>query len=664
MKNRFWKMISFVTAMVMIVNCCIYLMPTTSASEETSVSGTSMADVVSEDVSLRGRYEKHFLLSDGTYQAVSYNEPVHKLVDGVWEEIDNTLSLQLDEKGTARYATVDGEVDVSFAQSFQNKLVTMTDEDYSISWGIQPVSNSVSVMAASTYLSAHAELVPIVASGDAETQKLSATKAVSKIRYADALRQGVDVEYIVLPSQVKENIILRSPANITSYVITVQTEGLVAVLTSDRTVEFLNKQQEVVFTMWAPYMYDSAAALSEQIAVHLADKGNGQYVITIVPDAAWLNSAERVYPVVIDPVVAPNRTQSNIIDNYVLEGEGTQNKNLNRLYIGNKSGKTARAFIKYSAMPYIPQDAEIYSGYMRLALTSGTSTMHRASLSMVTGGDWSSGTINWSNMPAANTLVHPYADPFLSDLDGYYVYYFTLTTAVLTWYNNSPTGSNANYGVMVQYYDETIADYNAFYSADCATESIRPYLFIIYGMPEEEPVDIVWPVPNHYYVTSEWGYRNYDSEMHYGIDIRCDEAVVVAAVTGTVEDFTETGGTGYGIVLKARGREFYVYYFHLKEDSYLVEIGDVVEAGDPIAISGNTGNSSGPHLHFELRREKDKNKSYNPIEVYHPDDIRSAWTNPNPMFLYVDEEFIPNPDFDFLYYPSDYNDTDGERWKK
>lgn len=663
MKIHIRKVISYFTAIVLILNCCTYMVPLTNASEEISNQGESAA-VVSEDVSSRGRYEKHFLMSDGTYQAVSYNEPVHKLVDGEWEEIDNSLSLQLDEKGTARYATVDGEVDVSFAQSFQNKLVTMKDEDCSISWGIQPVSTSTSVMETQTSLLPNAEIVPVSASNDTETQKLSATKAVSKIKYSNALKQGVDVEYIVLPSQVKENIILQSPTNITSYVITVQTEGLVALLKSDRTVEFLNKEQEVVFTMWAPYMYDSASALSEQISVRLVDKGNGQYLLTLVPDADWLNSAERVYPVVIDPVVEPNRAKANIIDNYVLEGEGTQNKNLDRLYIGNKSGKTARAFIKYSAMPYIPKDAEIYSGYMRLALTSGTSTMHRASLSMVTGGDWSSGTINWSNMPAANTLVHPYADPFLSDLDGYYVYYFTLTTAVLTWYNNSPTGSNANYGVMVQYYDETIADYNAFYSADCATESIRPYLFIIYGMPEEEPVDIVWPVPNHYDVTSEWGYRSYKSKMHRGIDIRCDENVVVAAVGGTVHRLGSSNESGVYLILKVNGKDLYVYYKHLKEDGYLVEEGDVVEAGDSLAISGNTGDSSGPHLHFELRWEKDKDKSYNPLEIYHPDDIRSAWTNPNPMFLYVNGEYIANPDFCFDYVASDYNDTDGERWKK
>lgn len=664
MKILYKKLLSFLAAILMIVSCLNYLIPLSNASEELDIQSEDTPAIVSEDITLRGRYEKHFLMSDGTYQAVAYNEPVHKLVDGAWEEIDNTLSLQLDTNGVARYATLGGEVDVSFAQNFQSELVTMKDDNYSISWGIQPISTSTSILTTSSSLSADAEIAPVAISSDTEEQKLSATKAVSKIKYSDALKLGVDVEYIVLPSQVKENIILQSPTNITSYVITVQTEGLVASLRSDRSIEFLNENQEVIFTMWAPYMYDSASALSEQIRVRMADKGNGQYVITLVPDAAWLNAPERVYPVVIDPVVAPNRTKANIIDNYVLEGEDTQNKNLDRLYIGNKSGKTARAFIKYSAMPYIPQDAEIYSGYLRLALTSGTSTMHNASAYMVTGGDWASGTINWSNMPAADTLLHSNVAPFNSDVDGNNIYFFTVSNAVHTWYNNSPTGTNSNYGFMIRYHDETIADYNAIYSADCATESSRPYLTIIYGMPEGESVDIVWPVPNHYDVTSEWGYRSYKSKMHRGIDISCDEATLLAVVDGTIYGFVQSDESGNVLILKAAGKEVYVYYKHLKDDGYLVNIGDVVQAGDEIAISGNTGDTSGAHLHFELRYERNRDKSYNPLEIYHPDDIRSAWTNPNPMYLYVDGEYIPNPDFSFDYVASDYNDTDGERWKK
>ena len=93
--------------------------------------------ILHEDESLRGQYEKHFLMSDGTYQAVVYNEPVH-----CWAEVDNTLSLQTAADGTSRYATADGLAEVSFSRSFDDQLVTVRQGDYSLAWGVQAVTGN------------------------------------------------------------------------------------------------------------------------------------------------------------------------------------------------------------------------------------------------------------------------------------------------------------------------------------------------------------------------------------------------------------------------------------------------------------------------------------------------------------------------------------------
>ena len=131
----------------------------------------------------------------------------------------------------------------------------------------------------------------------------------------------------MLPSRVKESIILGSPQSISAYTVTVNTSDLSARLLDNREVEFYTEDGEAVFTMWAPYMYDSASELSEDIGVELTPLGNGQYAITLTPDADWLNSPDRVYPIVIDPDVAPSRVRTNIIDNTVMEGAGNQNTN-------------------------------------------------------------------------------------------------------------------------------------------------------------------------------------------------------------------------------------------------------------------------------------------------------------------------------------------------
>lgn len=436
------------------------------------------AVIVEEDTALRGEYEKHFFMSDGSYQVALYNEPVHKMEGGEWVEIDNTLTLKTATDGTARYATTDGLTDVSFSQSFDDQLITMQQDDYFVSWGVQAFSSSLSTNTSAELVKPiQAELVTSEQSTfSVEEQKTLATKSSSTIQYRNALRQNVDLEYVVLPSRVKENIILQSAQDISYYVVTVYTENLSARLLENREIEFYNDSDEVIFTMTSPYMYDNAGELSEDITVEMVSKGNGCYFIKMTPNAQWLSSESRVYPVVIDPQVSVDTTRSNIIDNYVLKDAGVQNRNLDRLYIGNRSEGLTRAFIQYATMPTLPEGSTITAATMSLTLTNGTDTAEAVAAYMVTSGEWASGTIEWANMPEANVELE--SNISHNNLTGYT---FSCLTAVRAWYNGDTTGQNANYGIMIRYQNETAADYNAVYSADYTDESKRPLLTIAYA---------------------------------------------------------------------------------------------------------------------------------------------------------------------------------------
>ena len=84
--------------------------------EQEIISDQVIGNVV-EVTSLREENVKHFRLSDGTYEAIVYAEPVHrKDKDGVWQEIDNTIELQ-NYRGLAKYETQDSRI--SFADSFK-----------------------------------------------------------------------------------------------------------------------------------------------------------------------------------------------------------------------------------------------------------------------------------------------------------------------------------------------------------------------------------------------------------------------------------------------------------------------------------------------------------------------------------------------------------------
>ncbi|MDC7219738.1 MAG: M23 family metallopeptidase [Spirochaetales bacterium] len=118
------------------------------------------------------------------------------------------------------------------------------------------------------------------------------------------------------------------------------------------------------------------------------------------------------------------------------------------------------------------------------------------------------------------------------------------------------------------------------------------------SLPFRSPLDHYWEV------TSPYGMRNHpvtgNWEKHEGIDVRAPRGTpIYAAEKATVIETTELDNYGILVILKHRGG-YETRYAHL--DEIFVKEGDSVNRGQLIALSGNTGISTGPHLHFEIRR--------------------------------------------------------------
>lgn len=107
-------------------------------------------------------------------------------------------------------------------------------------------------------------------------------------------------------------------------------------------------------------------------------------------------------------------------------------------------------------------------------------------------------------------------------------------------------------------------------------------------------------MPHPGYVTSPYGYRKRFRRMHKGIDLKVQIGDTIrAAFDGRVRITKyERRGYGYYVVLR-HTNDLETVYGHLSR--FLVEPDQYVKAGDPIALGGNTGRSTGSHLHFETR---------------------------------------------------------------
>ncbi|BDA63579.1 hypothetical protein MANAM107_04130 [Actinomyces capricornis] len=124
--------------------------------------------------------------------------------------------------------------------------------------------------------------------------------------------------------------------------------------------------------------------------------------------------------------------------------------------------------------------------------------------------------------------------------------------------------------------------------------------------------ELFYPMlPDTYTISSEYGYRIHPTlgylKLHAGQDLSAPVGTAIYAVAaGTVTTAGMVDGTGtVTIKHEVDGKVWYTSYLHMYEDGIYVKAGDTVTAGQLIAGVGNTGRSSGPHLHFEVRTADD-----------------------------------------------------------
>ena len=148
------------------------------------------------------------------------------------------------------------------------------------------------------------------------------------------------------------------------------------------------------------------------------------------------------------------------------------------------------------------------------------------------------------------------------------------------------------------------------------TQKLNPYGFD--GLDLQDTIRLVLadsagkersPLDNTY-ITSDFGLRR--AQWHYGTDIRVKVGTPVYAPFDGIVRINQYERHGYGRYMVIRHKNgLETLYGHLSKTFF--NVGDEVKEGDVIGDGGNTGRSTGPHLHFELRYE---GNAINPNDVY------------------------------------------------
>jgi RHS repeat-associated protein len=489
--------------------------------------------IIGEVESKREQNVKQFLMDDMTYQVAIYPEPVHYLVNGKWENIDNSL---VEEEDKSESTTNEEEISISddseeknnsqqtkevtnkssiytnkkndFSINISNKanskkFVSIKKDKYEISWNLEK-ANKVEGQKASIdndKIEKNIEaLVDNQIAKESDTIKLvdnefsKATEAANKdekrktrienekkkvvpnlsstVDFKDVF-DNIDLQYITTGSKLKENIIINKPTDKTEFIFNINANNLIPKLQKDNSIIFYDAKQadKVVFSMSSPFMYDAKGAESNLIKVDLK-QDKSSYILTLSPNQEWIKSSERVYPITIDPPVETQQKASSIQDTFVCSND-TEDKYLNPLLRVGKHPTigTLRTYIKFN-LPALTSADMITNAILSLYYLPGYSTTSGVQINAhKVQANWNSSGLSWNNKPAYTPKIEDYNSIIGAGEGGKQ---WNITGIAKEWYS---TGNN--YGLMLKSNDEASGQI-VFCSSDWSNSAALPVVSLFY----------------------------------------------------------------------------------------------------------------------------------------------------------------------------------------
>lgn len=391
-------------------------------------------NVKGEFLDARTQNSKVFLKNDGTFDEVITTDSLHyKDKNGQWQEIDSRL----------KESTVSGFDYENTANRFQtlfngkgiNKLLRF---QYGKGW---------------------IELNP-------QNRQDSKPEINGDTITYHGIYDGTDLQYIVGSDSLIENLILNNNTGTNTFSYDIKENNLTHQIQNDGSIAFTDKTTgELAFTMAKPYMYDANGEQSENVTMQLQDVNN-QTVLTVTADPTWLNSPNRVYPVVIDPDIILKQDVKNTFVRKASDGSynGTNYNNELDLETGyytdanNVFNVTSRSYLNFNVQNNIKlaNNATVLSAKLTLTRNSYKDQDVPNKVYKVSSG-WDPTAITWNNQPSIST------DLGVPTTVQNGVFTFDVTSAVNDWLTNTPIGQE--YGFSVRSSNETTAGRNFYNSS-------------------------------------------------------------------------------------------------------------------------------------------------------------------------------------------------------
>ena len=337
----------------------------TSAAETSETIDVAKAEMkrkkpkkIEEITSQRGPNFKVFRMNDGTEQAVFSPSTIHVFDDEThtFEDVDNTLI----EDDDGRHFTCGKNNFVAKFSSEDNN-----DDIFSIEQGM----HKVTVCARKNKKNRNKGVKPNLHKTNKE-----GIIATDLLTFAD-IETNTDYEYSVEGSGVKENIVIKKPSVGYRYPFVLKCENVTARFDgqAQRIAFISNETGEEAFFIPAPFMTDANGVTSACVSYEIKDMGNGIIHLNIIADCDFINSAERAFPVIIDPQI--KLSGSSTMTTYSWENGNLFNSSQHIVgTLGNGDGycNSKRMYIKFN-MPTLPRNPRIKKAELVFSQVSAAS---------------------------------------------------------------------------------------------------------------------------------------------------------------------------------------------------------------------------------------------------------------------------------------------------
>lgn len=447
-------------------------------------------------------YSKTFDNHDGTLRTEISQSPLHfERETGVLEEIDNTLT----SVGDGKIENGNNVFNIQFDELKEvvSDGLSLTEKDHSVTMNLNEMVIENEVL---------------------EADSSEAVILDNTVTYKDVF-ENITLNYTLGDDFVKEDIVIqeRPEAGLPEkFTYSMSLNGFGYKVADNRIYLFDIETKEIMYELSAPYMYDSSKpsdftsgkemtsvpeeAKSFDLNLDVREEGDTLFV-DLKPDMEWLNSDERIYPIVIDPTLSRFQGDAVTTDSIIRSGFPTQVGGLDtEIGVGRANANVVRSLLQFD-LSAIPKASEVLSADLNLYLSSTNGTgpidvsVHRMSKS------WNESAANWTNRTSTDKWLTPggeYSTNVLDRVNGITTIPTSLDERLVKW--KIPLGTvqdwvsipSRNLGFLLKSVDENQPIYKKFYSKESAVgNQYKPKLVVTYKTSARLGLEGYWDYASH-----------------------------------------------------------------------------------------------------------------------------------------------------------------------